>query len=349
MTYTHVAKSNYVCYIIGMKIGNLNIEGRVFCAPMAGISFSSYRGLARRFGAAVVYTGMVSSNGLVHNSKMSSKLLYFTEEERPIGIQLFGSDPEIMHRGAQIASQYHPDMIDLNFGCPVKKVVNRNGGAAVLKDLGLTKALIEAAVSASDLPVTVKLRSGWDEREKVYVAVGEMAEMAGTKAITLHARSRSRLFSGRACWDDIKRLKEAVSIPVIGNGDINDGADAMRMIEETGCDAVMIGRSAMGNPWIFSEANHFLATGQHLPEPTIKERIAVILEHAGRLIESEGEERAILQMRTQVAAYTKGWSGGGELRRQMMAVRKRAELEILLREYSQRRLDDRETVSDRSV
>jgi len=316
---------------------------------MAGVSFSPYRRLARRLGAAVVYTGMVSSNGLVHNSKMSSKLLYFTEEERPVGLQLFGADPEIMHLGTKIASQYNPDIIDLNFGCPVKKVVNRNGGAAVLKDLGLTKALVEAAVSATDLPVTVKLRSGWDELEKVHLAVGKVAEAAGAKAITLHARSRSKLFSGQACWNDIKQLKETISIPVIGNGDINNGSDAMRMIEETGCDAVMIGRAAMGNPWVFSEANHFIATGQRLLRPSLKERINVILEHAKMLIELEGEERAILQMRSQVAAYTKGWSGGGELRRQIMAVRKFTELEKLLHDYSQRKSDNWETVSDLDI
>jgi len=231
-----------------MKIGNLNLPGRVFCAPMAGISTRPYRIFARRFGAAVVYTEMISSHGLAYNDKKTKDLVDFGEDEHPIGVQLFGADPEIMHQAARVVSEMKPDIIDLNFGCPVKKVVRKNGGAAVLKDLGLTRELVSATVSAGDIPVTVKLRSGWDEASKVFAEAGKVCEEAGASAITLHARTRAGQFAGRACWEDIKRLKEIVAVPVIGNGDIRSGEDAARMIDMTGCDAVMIGRAAMGYP-----------------------------------------------------------------------------------------------------
>jgi len=328
-----IAKLEFFCYNVGMKIGNLNIEGLVFCAPMAGISTPPYRIFARRFGAAVVYTEMVSSHGLAYNSKKTKDLLDFSEAERPIGIQLFGANPDIMHRAARIVTEWKPDIIDLNFGCPVKKVVKKNGGAAVLKDLGLTRALVEAAVTAGPIPVTAKLRSGWDETTKVFAEAGKACEAAGASALTLHARTRSRQFSGRACWDDIKRLKEIVSIPVIGNGDIAGGEDAERMLAETGCDAVMIGRAAMGYPWIFREINHYLTIGRHFPAPTLDERFAVILEHARMLIDNFGETRAMFKMRHHVAWYAKGWPGVARVRRQAYQMTTLAKLEQILADY----------------
>jgi tRNA-dihydrouridine synthase B len=299
---------------------------------MAGISSMAYRLLARRFGAAVVYTEMISSHGIFYNSKKTNELFEFTEAERPLGIQLFGADPQVMYQACRIVARVKPDLIDLNFGCPVKKVVKKNGGAAVLRDLGLTKALVQAAVAGSDCPVTAKLRSGWDELTKVFAAAGKVCEEAGAGAVTLHARTRSTMFGGPACWDDIKRLKETVAIPVIGNGDITCGADAARMIAETGCDAVMIGRAAMGNPWIFREANWYLETGQTPPPPPAEEKEAVILEHARMLIARYGEERAMFKMRHQVAWYCRGWSGAAAIRQQAYRMTTYAQLEELLRE-----------------
>ena len=319
-----------------MRIRNLNLDGMVLAAPMAGISNPAYRLLCRRFGAAAVYTEMISSHGLAYNNKRTNDLVKFSAAERPLGIQLFGADPEIMQTAARIASQFEPDIIDLNFGCPVKKIVRKNGGAAVLKDLGLTRALIEAAVSGSRQPVTVKLRSGWDELTKVFLEAGLIAEEAGAAAVTLHARTRNGLFAGRACWDDIKRLKEAVSIPVIGNGDITCGADAARMLKETGCDAVMIGRAAMGNPWIFREVNHYLRTGMNMPRPSLEEKAELILEHARLLIRGAGEDRALLKMRGILIRYTRGWRGGGELRKAMISIKTLRDLENLLEEYKGR-------------
>lgn len=335
----HIAKIGYFLYIVGMKIGNLNIPGRVFCAPMAGISTRPYRIFARRFGAAVVYTEMISSHGLAYNDKKTKDLVNFGDDERPIGVQLFGADPEIMHRAARIVSERKPDIIDLNFGCPVKKVVRKNGGAAVLKDLGLTRELVSATVAAGDVPVTVKLRSGWDETSKIFAEAGTACEEAGASAITLHARTRAGQFAGRACWEDIKHLKETVSIPVIGNGDIRSGEDAARMMDMTGCDAVMIGRAAMGNPWIFREVNAYLGTGVNPPPPSLDDKIAVMMEHARMLLDAFGETRAMFKMRHHVAWYAKGWPGVANVRRRAFAMTTIAELETLLDDYRRGRID----------
>jgi tRNA-dihydrouridine synthase B len=316
-----------------MKIGNLNVPGRVFCAPMAGVSTAEYRLLARRFGAAVVYTEMISSHGIIHDSQKTLALMAFQAEERPVAIQLFGADPVVMRQAAALVSDLGPDLIDLNLGCPVKKVVTRNGGAAILKDLGLARDLILAAVEGSRVPVTVKLRSGWDERSKVYIEAGQAAESAGAAAIALHARTRSGLYQGKADWEDIRRLKEAVAVPVIGNGDINSGEDARRMIDQTGCDAVMVGRAAMGNPWIFREINHFLETGTALPPPTPEEKAAVIREHARLLVLAHGEPRAMLIMRGVLSRYSRGWVGATELRRRMVRLETEADLTAILNRY----------------
>jgi tRNA-dihydrouridine synthase B len=316
-----------------MKIGNLNIAGRVFCAPMAGVSTGAYRLLARRFGAALVYTEMVSSHGVAQGGQRTLELLSFGPDERPLGIQLFGADPEIMWQATVKVSEYAPDLIDLNLGCPVRKVVTRNGGAAILKDLGLAREVISAAVAGSRVPVTVKLRSGWDEQSKVYIEAGLVAQDAGASAVTLHARTRSRLYQGRADWEDIRRLKETVSIPVIGNGDITCGEDARRMIDQTGCDAVMVGRAAMGNPWIFREINHYLETGQALSSPSPEEKVAVIIEHARLLAAGSGEQRAILMMRSILSRYSRGWIGGAELRRKMVRMETERDLIAVLSQY----------------
>ncbi len=321
-----------------MKIGNLNVEGRVFCAPMAGISAPPYRLLARRLGAAVVYTEMVSSHGLAYNGKKTKDLLDFSEAERPLGIQLFGADPEIMFQAVQIAAQGKPDIIDLNFGCPVKKVIRKNGGAAVLRDLGLARALVQAAVAGSSIPVTVKLRSGWDETTRIFAEAGKICEEAGAAAITLHARTRAGQFSGRAKWDDIKILKDTVAVPVIGNGDIAGGEDAARMIAETGCDAVMVGRAAVGYPWIFRQINHYLETGENLPPPDFQERSSVILEHARMLMATFGETRAMFKMRHQVAWYTRGWPGVARIRLRAYKITTFSDLETLLNDYRDGRL-----------
>lgn len=263
----------------------------------------------------MVYSEMVSSHGLAYDSKKTEDLIEFIQEERPIGIQLFGADPDIMRIACQIVSKRNPDLIDLNFGCPVKKVVRKNGGAAVLRDLGLTRALVEAAVDGSSVPVTVKIRSGWDELTKIYLEAGQACQEAGAAAVTLHARTRSKGFSGAADWSDIKHLKENLDVPVIGNGDVRTGPDARRMLDETGCDAVMIGRAALGNPWVFREVTHYLETGEEHPGPTLREKADIIYEHAVLLSRQVGEERAVKQMRSHTAWYVKGMHNSSIIRR----------------------------------
>lgn len=262
-------------------------------------------------------------------------MIAFKPDEQPLGVQLFGANPEVMGQAAAIVrEEYRPDLIDLNFGCPVKKVVNKNGGAAVLKDLTLTEAIIRATVeNAGNIPVTVKIRSGWDEANPVYIQAGEIAQKAGAAAVTLHARSRSRGFSGEADWRAIKDLKQGLAIPVIGNGDIRSPQDARRMLDETGCDAVMIGRASMGNPFIFKQILHYLTTGELLSEPSIPDRVAVARRHSRLMVEEYGEERGVKMMRRYLGWYVRGFPGAAELRPLIFRVEKLADIDDIFDNY----------------
>ncbi|OPX24292.1 MAG: tRNA dihydrouridine synthase DusB [Candidatus Latescibacteria bacterium 4484_107] len=258
-----------------MHIGNVSLSGPVVLAPLAGVTDHSFRLLCREMGASLVYTEMVSADGLVRKNPGTGRLIHFGESERPIGVQLFGSDLAIMARGAEQLAERGFDLIDLNFGCPVKKVVKRNAGSALMRDPERLARITEAVVGAVDLPVTVKIRSGWSEEAINAVQVARLVQEAGAKAITVHARTRKMGFSGQADWEVIAEVKAAVSIPVIGNGDVRTPEDARRMFDDTGCDLVMIGRGALGNPWIFRRTVVFLRTGAHLPEPNLRERMEV--------------------------------------------------------------------------
>jgi nifR3 family TIM-barrel protein len=315
-----------------MRIGNLNLDGMVFSAPLAGISNRPFRVLARRAGAAITYTEMISSEAIVRNQKRTLSMIEFGPDEQPLGVQLFGANPEVLGEAAGIVAQrFKPDLIDLNFGCPVKKVVNKNGGAAVLKDMNLTEAIIRTAVrGAGEIPVTVKIRSGWDDAHPVYLEAGRIAEAAGAAAITLHARSRAGAFSGKADWGDIKRLKEALSIPVIGNGDVTSPADARRMLDETGCDAVMVGRAALGNPFIFAEINEYLTNGTLSNGPTRAQRLEMAWLHARLMCEMFGEPQGTRKIRKHFSWYCKGFPGASELRQRLVRVESLAELERIL-------------------
>jgi tRNA-dihydrouridine synthase B len=322
-------------YIVGMIVGNLNLTGIVFAAPLAGVSNRPFRVLAIRAGAAITYTEMVSSEGIIRNQKKTLAMMKFSSDEQPLGIQLFGSNPEVMGQATKlVVSQYTPDLIDLNFGCPVRKVVNKNGGAAVLKDMGLTSEIVCATVEADgDTPVTIKIRSGWDDAHPVFVEAGQVAESAGAAAVTLHARSRSAGFSGKADWSDIKKLKEAVSIPVVGNGDVVTPADARQMLDQTGCDSVMVGRASMGNPFVFKEINHYLETGSLLPSPTLEERINISRQHAQLMIEEYGEARAAKMMRKYFGWYVRGFPGAVDLRKRLVAVESMADIDSVFNSY----------------
>src|ERR1051326_4593102 len=264
----------------------------LFLAPMAGVSESPFRRICRSFGADVVVSEFLSCEGLRRGIKGVHDGAYFTEQERPLGIQLYGADPEAMAEAAGlVTTHYTPDFIDINFGCPVKKVVRRNGGSGCLKDLGLVQGIIRAVKAATPLPVTVKIRRGWDEDTRDPVTIALRCREAGAEVITLHPRTRAQMFSGSARWDEIARVVEALDVPVIGNGDITTAEEAGRMWRQTGCAGLMIARGSFGNPWIFQQTRDLIAGRQSHPGPGPSERFAVALRHAHLAVAIQGDDR----------------------------------------------------------
>jgi tRNA-dihydrouridine synthase B len=322
-------------YIIGMDIGNLNLSGNLFLAPLAGVSNRPFRLLARRYGADLVFSEMVSAEGIIRTQERTLDMMKFTPDEQPIGIQLFGANPVSLKEAAAItAEQLKPDLIDINFGCPVKKVVKRNGGAALLKDLDLSQKIIEGVVSgANGIPVTIKIRSGWDESNPVFVQIGRIAEEAGVSAISMHARSRAGKYESKADWDTISQLKDSVSIPVIGNGDIRCPEDAKNMIKQTNCDGVMIGRAAMSNPMIFQQVREYLSDGVVSTKSSTEDMIALALEHTRLNVESFGPIRGIKKIRRQLGSYVCGFHGASKLRPLLHLVNSIEEIELLFDNY----------------
>jgi nifR3 family TIM-barrel protein len=304
-------------------------------APMAGVSEPPFRRLCRGFGADVVVSEFLSCEGLRRGVKSVHDGAYFTEEERPIGIQLYGAEPAGMAEAAALVTEhYAPDFIDINFGCPVKKVVRRNGGSGCLKDLGLVTAIIRAVRGATHLPVSVKTRSGWDERLRDPREIALRCEEAGAAALTLHPRTRAQLYSGTARWDEIAAVKAALEIPVIGNGDVKTAEDAYRMWRETGCDGIMIARGAFGNPWIFQQSRALLDGRAPRPAPSAAERFAVALRHARLQAEIQGDtRRTAIEFRKHLGWYARGMAGAAELRRRLHQVESMTEIERVFREY----------------
>jgi tRNA-dihydrouridine synthase B len=307
----------------------------LFLAPMAGVSETPFRLLCKRFGADVVVSEFLSSEGLRRGSERTFDMAGFEVEERPIGIQLFGSDPAAMAEGAAVVSEvFAPEFVDINFGCPVKKVVKRNGGSGCLKDPDLVQSIVRAVVAATRLPVTVKIRSGWDEETRDPVGIALRCQEAGARALTLHPRTRAQLYAGRARWDEIARVVRALEIPVIGNGDIQTAEDARRMREETGCAGVMIARGAFGNPWIFAAARALLDGRPTPPPPSPAERFEVALEHARLALAHGGDTpRTVVEFRKHLGWYTRGLRGAAELRDRLHRVSRLAEAERLFAAY----------------
>jgi tRNA-dihydrouridine synthase B len=307
----------------------------LYLAPQAGVSESPFRRVCRRFGADVVVSEFVSAEGLRRGSGRTHEYLRFSDDERPIGVQIFGADPTGMAEAAALVEDaYRPDFLDINFGCPVKKVVKRNGGSGCLRDLDLVERIIRSVVSAIASPTTVKIRSGWSEELRDPVGIALRCQDAGAQVLTLHARSRTQMYSGRADWDEIAQVVEALDIPVVGNGDVWSGADARRMREHTGCAGIMIARGSHGRPWVFREARAAMEGRAPPPEPDVPERFRVVIEHARNAIAFErDEERAMLEFRKHLGWYTKGLPDGKRLREELFRVRRLAEAETLLSGY----------------
>lgn len=305
-----------------MKLGNLNLSGRVILAPMAGVTDSTFRILARSFGAALTYTEMISADGLVRQNTNSLRLLYFREEERPIGVQLYGSDPEKLASAAKEVERLKPDLIDLNFACPVKKVTKKNGGAAVLRDLGLLRKIVSSVTRSVSLPVTLKIRSGWDSENIVALEVAKIAQDCGVSAITIHPRTGKSMFRGKANWDIIGEVKSKVNLTILGSGDIFSPQNVKEMIDSTGCDGVMVGRGALGNLWIFQRANHYLAKNELLPEPSIQEVVNMALMHLSLSIQERGEYWGIMRMRKHLLWYIRKLPRNQELRKNIISTEK---------------------------
>jgi nifR3 family TIM-barrel protein len=307
----------------------------LFLAPQAGVSESPFRRLCREFGADVVVSEFVSAAGICRGNEKTRSYLRFDDEERPIGIQVFGSEPDVMADAASLVTEvYAPDFVDINFGCPVKKVVKKNGGSGCLRDLDLVERITRAVVAATPLPVTAKTRSGFDEATRNPVAIGLRLQEAGASMVTLHPRTRSDMYGGNARWSEIRDLVEALEIPVIGNGDIRTGRDALRMYEETGCHGIMMARGTHGSPWLFRQARAVLEGEEMPPDPDVSERFEVCLRHARNAIAYGGDpKRAAVEFRKHLGWYTKGLPGGKRLRARLFQVTSLEEVEALLEGY----------------
>ena len=314
-----------------VKIGNVEVNKKVVLAPMAGISNSAFRRICKSMGADLVYAEMVSDKAIYYNNKKTIDMLYMTDEERPIAQQIFGSDVDSFVVAAKyIEETMHPDIIDINMGCPVPKVALK--AQALLKNPAKIKEIVKAVVKAVNCPVTVKIRSGWDENSINAVIVAKTIEEAGASAITIHARTRSQGYSGKADYNIIKQVKEAVNIPVIGNGDIKTCFDAKRMLDETNCDLVMVGRGLLGNPWLIKEINEYLENGVVIDKPTDIEKIDMCLKHLSLLEEFECEKQAVLEIRSHVGWYLKGIKNANEVKQNIFKTKNINEIKRMLNE-----------------
>lgn len=319
-----------------LKIGNIEIKNNVVLAPMAGICNNAFRTIIKEMGAGLIYAEMVSDKALVYKSVKTEDMLYMTDYERPISQQIFGSDVDSFVKSAKIVyEKMNPDVIDINMGCPVPKVaVSANAGAALLKNPSKIYEIVKEVVKCVPVPVTVKIRSGWDKENVNAVEVAKICEKAGASAICIHPRTRSQKYEGLSDWDIIKEVKNSVRIPVIGNGDIKTVYDAKRMIEETNCDAVMIGRAALGNPWLIRDVIAYLNDGT-LPETiTKKEKIDMCIKHMSYLLKFKNEKMAVLEMRSHIAWYLKGIEGSNDVKKKIFKSTTKEEVFNILEEFS---------------
>lgn len=312
-----------------MKIGNLEISGYACLAPMAGTCDRAFRELCVQYGASYVVGEMASSKGISMRDRKSKQLLELSTAERPAAVQIFGDDPDIMADAAVKCLEYHPDAIDINMGCPAPKVAMNGGGSALMKTPALAGEIVKAVVQSVTVPVTVKIRKGWDDGSVNAVQIAQIAEKNGASAITVHGRTRVQMYSGTVDYASIREVKRAVSIPVIGNGDIIDEKSAARMFEETGCDLIMVGRGALGSPWIFEKLNAYFAHGILRPDPSPQEKMDVMIKHIKKLCEYKGDAIGMREARKHAAWYTKGMRNSASFRKEIGALSSIEQLEAL--------------------
>ena len=319
-------------YLHKLKIGNVELENNLILAPMAGVTNLPFRIICKDYGAGMVCTEMASAKAMFHNDQKTKRLFNTEGEKRPISFQVFGSELESIAYAVKYMSDF-ADIIDINMGCPAPKVVKNGDGSKLLLDLEKAKKIIEIAVQNSKVPVTVKFRKGWDKENIVAVEIAQIAEQAGASAVTIHGRTKSEFYTGKADWDIIKKVKQSVHIPVIGNGDVTDEESALAMFKQTGVDGIMIGRGSFGNPWIFRNIKHYLQTGEKLPQPTNQERLQVMEKHIQLAVEEKGEDVAIKELRKHISWYTKNLKNSSEFRNSINKIEKKDELISTIEEY----------------
>ena len=297
-----------------MNIGNVSLDNRVFLSPMAGVTDLPFRLICKQKGCGMLYTEMINAKALCYNDENTKKMTKIEDEEHPIAIQIFGSEPEYMGRAAEILNSHSNEILDINMGCPAPKVIKNGDGSALMKNPKLAEQVMRAVVEHYTKPVTLKIRKGWDDNSVNAVEIAKIAEQAGISALAIHGRTREQYYSGKADWDIIKEIKDSISIPVIGNGDVFEIEDAINMLEKTNCDAIMIGRGAQGNPWIFNRINHYMQTGEILAKPTAEEKISTAIEHMKLAVAEHGEYVAVREMRKHIGWYIKGLKNSARYR-----------------------------------
>lgn len=297
-----------------MKFRDFEVSNEVFLAPMAGVTDLPFRLICKRFGCGLLYTEMINAKALCYDDANTKKMLNIMDEEHPVAVQIFGSEPEFMGKAAKILNDYPNEILDINMGCPAPKVVKNGDGSALMRNPELAKKVLSSVVENSSKPVTLKIRKGWDDNSVNALEIALIAQEVGVDAITIHGRTREQYYAGNADWDIIKLIKDNLDIPVIGNGDVTSIEDAIKIKNDTNCDAIMIGRGAQGNPWIFERINHYLKTGEILPPPTTDEKIGVAIDHMKLAIEEDGEYVAVREMRKHIGWYLKGMKNSARIR-----------------------------------